>query len=275
MARPFRLAAPAAALVLAPLPFAAAQDDLVVSGGAVVVNDGGAESYDEGFVGFDPTGAAPNPGDSGTYRALNGGTAAFDVRVRVGEAGGGRGTLEIFGDGSEVTTDGGFVLENGAMTVADGGTARGGVFVGNAADAELSVESGGTFESPGSVVGVGAGVRGGLTVIGEGAVFNASSTVSIGGLGTGRADVLSGGRLAADILVVGDQAGSSGRVALEGAGSAVETAGSLAVGANGDGGFRAEAGTVTVGGTCWSACSTAAAAPWRCGATPPPRSPGR
>ena len=246
-----RLARPAAAAVLSALaPFAATPatcQDLVVNGGATVTNAGGTENYEDGFVGLDPTGTAPNPSDSGTYRVTDGGTTAFAGRVRVGEANGGFGSVDVTGAGSELSTDFGFVLENAAMSVTGGGTARGGVFVGNAADADLTVSGGGRFEALGAVVGVQSGVNGTLTVTGPGSVYEGSQTLSIAGLGGGTGDVSDGGRLASNVIVVGDQAGSAGNLFLDGAGSEIEAAVGMGVGAQGFGSLDATGGSVTVG----------------------------
>ena len=232
----------AAALTLAAAP--APAQDLVVVGGQFRTNDAGTESFEDGFLGYDPGDATA--GGFGVYRVRGAGASDFRGGLNVGREGGPFSGLEVVGAGS--TVDAGSLTVRNGQAVADAGTVRAGAAtIGSTNEALLLVLNGGRVElsSPGLSLNVGdrAGRFGTVDIAGPGSAVAAAGEAVIGGGGIADLFVRDGGAFSAGgTLTVG-----SGSARASGVGSRLDAAGTLLVGtANRFGEVRVEDGAALV-----------------------------
>ncbi len=226
MTRPHRarislLLACIAAFYLQPPSFA---QELVVNGGSIVENNGGAESFQLGSIGFSPSGPI-NPTDSGTYRITGGGTTTFNRatpndsdtgNVFIGQVGGGAGQVAI--------TNGSLVAAS--QTSIDNGTINIHADSGQAAD----------LATGRAILAFSSGSQATVNVTGPGSTLNVGNGSShVGYGGTATLDITGGGVVYSQGGAFGRMAGSSGTVNVSGAGSKLIDSGNIIIGLLGTG----------------------------------------
>jgi T5SS/PEP-CTERM-associated repeat protein len=205
--------------------------------GSLTIEDNGR--VDVGFLnlGQDPTA-------TGTA-TINGPNAILDGSKVVNVGVYGTGTLNVQNAGTMITagtvTIGSVLGSNGTVTVGGVGTSwtqADSATLGDAGDAALTVQAGGTVSTAGAVsignaaTGIGTGI-----VTGTDANWNMASTLNVGAAGLGNLVVSAGGHASTTgATSIGNNAGGEGNVVVTGSGSRWNAA-AITVGNNGAGNF--------------------------------------
>jgi T5SS/PEP-CTERM-associated repeat protein len=214
--------------------------------GALNVSTGGALSLSQGlFLGFDDN-------ESGRLNITSGGDATM-IAAWIGYGAGGSGSVTVSSSGSSMTSSflnvgvsgDGTMLVNASGAVTNTGEAYIGRFsgstghmtvdglgstwmntgtvlqVGGGGAGSLTVQNGGSVSSIDPSIGDGTGSTGSALVTGGGSRWNAiGSSGSVGNFGTGSLTVVAGGSLSiGGTIYVAKQNGSSGNVIVTGSGS--------------------------------------------------------